>query len=96
MKAILAMLALVMLGAPAAMAQPMPIPPPQAEFGPPPPPPGAAFVLEPGHWQWNGFRYVWVGRHWIHRGRGYTHFVPGHWANGPYGPPHWVPEHWGH
>ena len=56
------------LASAAAVAQPLPyapIPPLQIEPGPPPPPPGPAarYVLEPGHWHWNGGRYVWVPRH---------------------------------
>ena len=75
-----------------AMAQPA-FPPPPVEDGPMPPPPGPApgFVVEPGHWQWNGARYVWVHRHWIPVRAGYAHFVPGHW--GPGG--RWIPAHWG-
>ena len=73
-------------------AQPA-FPPPPPEAGPMPPPPGpaAGFVLEPGHWQWNGARYVWVGRHWIAARAGYVHFVPGHWNR--FG--RWIPAHWG-
>ncbi len=90
--AALALLAAAGLAAPAA-AQPA-IPAPQFEAGPPPPPPGppAAFVLEPGHWQWRPrlARYVWVRRHWIPSRPGYAHFVPGHWAGGV-----WIGPHWG-
>jgi hypothetical protein len=97
MKAVLAALALVTVASSAALAQPMPIPPPQAELGPPPPPPGPGpgFVIEPGHWRWNGVRYVWIGRHWIHARPAYVHFIPGHWSNPAFGPPRWIPEHWG-
>jgi hypothetical protein len=85
------------LTAGAAMAQPYaPVPPPQIEAGPPPPAPGAAYVLEPGHWHWNGVRYVWIHRHWVIRQAGWgAHYVPGHWYQGPGGGWHWMPAHWG-
>jgi hypothetical protein len=84
----------------AAVAQPAPyepIPPPQVEAGPPPPIPGppAGYVLEPGHWQWDGVRYAWVPRHWVVRQPGWAHWVPGHWFVGATGIYHWVPGHWG-
>jgi hypothetical protein len=94
MKAILAALAIVTVASSAVLAQPLPIPELRVEIGPPPPPPGPAYVLEPGHWQWVGTRYVWVGRHWIRRRPDYVHFIPGHWQNTPYGP-RWIREHWG-
>src|SRR5271156_1056396 len=77
-----------------AMAQPyQPVPPPQDEAGPPPPAPGPRYVLEPGHWRWNGVRYVWIGRHWVFRQPGWgAHYVPGHWSR--FGGWHWVPAHW--
>jgi hypothetical protein len=95
MRVLLAGLALVTVMSTAAMAQPAAIPPPQFEAGPPPPPPGPPerFVMEPGHWHWNGYRYVWIHRHWIPAGPGYVHFIPGHWSGGPY--PRWIPAHWG-
>jgi hypothetical protein len=81
------------LTVPAAAQPAFPAPPP--ELGPPPPPPGPPerFVIEPGHWHWNGYRYVWVHRHWIAVRPGYAHFVPGHWAPTP-GGPRWIPSHW--
>lgn len=92
------LVASTLLASGAAMAQPAPyepIPPPQVEAGPPPVAPGAGYILEPGHWQWNGVRYVWVGRHWILGRPGWTHWVPGHWRVGAFGRWHWVPGHWG-
>ena len=89
--AVLAAVSASVLPLPAA-AQPA-FPPPPDEGGPPPPPPGppAGFVLEPGHWQWNGARYIWIGRHWIPTRPGYVHFIPGHWGFGG----RWIPAHWG-
>ncbi len=74
-----------------AAAQPA-FPPPPPEIGEPPPPPGppARFVLEPGHWRWNGVRYVWIPRHWIGARIGYGRFIPGHWRGGIWIEPHWV------
>jgi hypothetical protein len=45
--------------------------------GPPPPPrvervtvsPGPNYVRVPGHWRWNGRRYVWIDGHWAVRRR---------------------------
>ena len=38
-----------------------PPPPPPAEAVPPPPPGAVPRAWRPGHWRWNGARYVWVG-----------------------------------
>jgi hypothetical protein len=91
MKALLGALAILLTATTLASAQPgFPPPPPEAEA---PPPPGAhGWVLEPGHWHWNGATYVWVHRHWIHEHVGW-HFVPGHWRPSPHGPV-WVAAHW--
>lgn len=32
----------------------------------PPPPPGY-YVWRPGHWRWNGYRYVWARGHYVIR-----------------------------
>lgn len=52
-------------------------PPPPVIVGPPPPPapiveavpppPAAFYVWRPGHWRWNGFRYVWIRGHYVAR-----------------------------
>ena len=74
-----------------ASAQPAyPPAPPDVVLGPPPGP-AAGYVVEPGHWQWTGGRYVWVPRHWIATRAGYGHFIPGHWNR--FG--RWIPAHWG-
>ncbi|MCB8877180.1 hypothetical protein [Acidisoma silvae] len=68
-----------------------PMPPPPFERRPPPPPPG--MIWEPGHYRWDGYRYVWVGGHFRRGGPGYRQFVPGHWAwRG--GRQVWIPQHW--
>lgn len=40
-------------------------PPPVAEVVPPPP--AAYYVWRPGHWRWNGFRWVWIRGHYAAR-----------------------------
>ncbi|HVY16257.1 MAG TPA: hypothetical protein VHB27_13615 [Rhodopila sp.] len=79
-----------------AIAQPppgyAPIPPPRHEVVPPPPP-GGRVVWEPGHWHWDGVRYVWIGGHYVERRPG--HWVPGHWVWAPrQGRWVWAPAHW--
>lgn len=57
--------------------------------------PSPRHVWQPGHWQWNGYNYIWVRGHYIiveprfrHR-----HWVHGHWEQGPNGW-YWVPAGW--
>jgi hypothetical protein len=86
-------------GMTAAQAQPAPpplpygpIPAPRVEVVPVPPP-GRRVVWEPGHWHWNGIRYVWIGGRYIPFRRRYVHYVPGAWVwRGRWV---WVPAHWG-
>ena len=70
-----------------------PVPPPRYE--PPPPPPPRHMVWEPGHWHWNGVRYVWVQGRYVPRQPTSGQYVPGHWAfdrrTGQYV---WRPAHW--
>jgi len=79
-----------------ALAQPYAPPPLPPESGVPPPIPGPRghFELIPGHWRWDGVRYVWEPRHWIARAAGFAHWVPGHWGTGPYGRWIWIEGHW--
>ena len=53
-------------------AEPVPVaaappPPPPVYVEQPPPPPAAAYVWRPGHWRWNGVRYVWIRGHYVLR-----------------------------
>ena len=41
---------------------PYPPPPPRVEYRPPGPPFPAVWV--PGHWRWNGYRYIWIRGHY--------------------------------
>lgn len=82
-----------------AAAQPMPpyppgwrpVPPPRSEYVPPRP--GAAYVWVPGHWHWNGYRYIWIGGRYVVRQSGWHHWVDGHWAV-IHGRWTWIPGHW--
>ncbi len=42
-----------------------PPPPPVVEAVPPPP--AAYYVWRPGHWRWNGVRWVWIRGHYVAR-----------------------------
>ncbi len=81
------------MSAGSALAQPAyaPIPPPRAEVVPPPP--GGHAVWVPGHWRWNGVRYVWLRGRYLIRPARYTAWEPEHWAlrGGVWV---WVPGHW--
>ena len=79
-------------GVPTAQAQGYPpLPPPRYEQIPPPP--GGQFAWQPGHWRWNGYRYVWFPGRYIPGGPHFAHFIPGHWAL-RYGQWVWIPQHW--
>ena len=80
-----------------AIAQPPPpyppVPPPRYEAVPPPP--DARYVWVPGHWHWNGYRYVWFGGRYEIRQAGWGHYVHGRWAwNARVGQWVWRPAHW--
>jgi hypothetical protein len=88
---------LVTIGA--ANAQPLPppnyapIPPPRVEVVPPPP--GGRVIWEPGHWHWNGYRYIWIGGRYVQTRPAYRHYVEGRWVWAPYqGRYVWSPAHW--
>jgi hypothetical protein len=86
------------IGMGSAVAQPPPPPPPgppPAQYEAVPPPPGARVIWEPGHWHWNGVRYVWFGGHYVERRPEYGHYVPGHWRWAPgLGRYEWIGAHW--
>src|SRR3954469_5818613 len=58
-----------------------PIPPPRAEVVPRPP--HGRVVWEPGHWHWDGFRYVWIGGRYVERGPRHGHYAEGRWIWAP-------------
>jgi hypothetical protein len=77
-----------------AIAQPPvpygPVPPPRYE---PVPAPRRGYYWEPGHWHWNGNRYVWFGGHYVGGPPRPGPYIPGHWQwNGVRYI--WVPAHW--
>ena len=53
-------------------------PPPRAEFQPPPP--NERAVWDPGHWNWNGREYAWIGGRYIERPNVAMRWEPGHWV----------------
>ena len=55
-----------------------PIPPPRPEVVPPPP--RERMVWEPGHWHWNGYRYIWIGGRYIPVQAHHREYIPGAWA----------------
>ncbi len=86
---------LVGLGVGTAAAQPPipygPVPPPRLE---PVPPPRVGYYWQPGHWHWNGYRYVWIGGRWVVGPARAGVWIPGHWQWNGYRYV-WVPAHWG-
>jgi hypothetical protein len=93
-------IAVFLIGVGSAVAQPppppatyAPIPPPRAETVPPPP--GRRMLWEPGHWHWNGVRYIWIDGRYIPRQPHYGRYVEGRWAWAPHQNRWiWVPAHW--
>ncbi len=70
-----------------------PVPPPRYERMPPPP--GGRYIWVPGHWQWNGYRYAWIGGRYDVRQPGWGHYVSGRWVwHGGAGRWVWRPAHW--
>ena len=79
-----------------------PAPPPPRAHGPAPPL-GPRQAWSPGHWHWNGMRYVWRPGRIVYRAPGGHRWVPGHWARtrppgappgAPPGSRAWRPGHW--
>ena len=86
-----------LIGIGSAVAQPpptyAPVPAPRVEHVPPPP--GPHMVWEPGHWHWDGVRYVWFGGRYVETRPHYHHWVEGHWVWRPHeGHYVWAPAHW--
>jgi hypothetical protein len=72
-------------------------PPPRAEVIPPPP--DAIAQWQPGHWGWDGARWVWIaGRFEIPPAEAQTsgwHWIPGQWVQRADGSWVWSGGHWG-
>jgi hypothetical protein len=89
----------VLIGAGSAAAQPppppnyAPIPPPRREVVPPLP--GRTVIWQPGHWHWDGYRYIWINGRYVERRPQYGRYVEGHWVWAPKaGGWVWRPAHW--
>ncbi len=76
----------------AAVEQPgyPPIPPPRVEVVPAPRP---GYIWRPGHWRWDGGRYLWVPGAYLLRQHGWHAWVEGHWAMRG-GRWVWIEPHW--
>ena len=75
---------------------PQPAPPPATapeEYAPPAPPgpPEASYWVR-GHWDWNGYQYVWVSGHYMQRPVG-LYWEPGRWVARD-GQWVWIGGHW--
>ena len=85
----------LLLCAAPAFAQPYPyyppVPPPRYEVVPVAPP--GSLIWQPGHWQWSGRGYVWVGGRYVQRFPHYAQYTPGHWVRRG-GAWVWAPAHW--
>ncbi len=99
MKWLVGCAAVFLLAIGSASAQPpppgyAPIPPPRRDVVPPPP--SSRVVWEPGHWYWNGVRYIWIDGHYVdQRGHG-GRYIEGRWVRAPHrGRWIWRPAHWG-
>jgi len=55
--------------------------------------PGPGYIWQGGYWRWDGYRYVWIGGHYVTAPYGGAVWVPGHWRHAPGGWA-WVPGHW--
>jgi len=77
MRRLAATMAVCLLGIGSAMAQPPPpAGPPPMRYEAVPAPRGERFVWEPGHWHWNGARYVWFGGRYVERRLGRARNIP--------------------
>ena len=93
---LLALVGAPLLGGLPACAQPAPpyppVPPPRTEVLPPIP--RERMAWQPGHWQWDGREYVWVGGRWIEHPVPGLQWAPGHWAWRAGAGWVWVEGHW--
>lgn len=89
---------LIGIGLGSARAQPpppgyAPIPPPRSEIVPPPP--RGRVVWQPGHWHWDGFRYVWIAGRYVERRPHFGRYAEGRWVWAPRaGRWVWRPAQW--
>ena len=70
-----------------------PIPPLREEVVPALP--GPRVVWQPGHWHWDGYRYVWFRGHYVERRPHYARYAEGRWIWATrQGRWIWRPAHW--
>lgn len=68
--------------------------PPPAQVEVIPPAPAATAYWEPGHWNWTGEGWAWVGGSYVTRPMPTAAWVPGQWVMQPGGGYVWVAGHW--
>ncbi len=68
-------------------------PPIREEVVPPPPGPAEVSIWTPGHWEWNGRSYFWVGGHYVERPEPGLFWEPGRWT-ARHGHWEWIGGHW--
>ena len=78
---------------PPVVVAPGPPPPLRHEIVPPPPGPSGLAVWVPGHWEWSGRSYFWVGGHYVERPEVGLIWEPGRWI-GRHGHWEWRGGHW--
>jgi hypothetical protein len=78
---------------PPVVIAPGPPPPIREEVIPPPPGSPEVTVWAPGHWEWSGRSYFWVGGHYVERPEPGLVWVPARWAE-RHGRWEWVGGHW--
>lgn len=66
-------------------------PAPLSERVPPRPAPQAYW--QPGHWTWNGVRWVWRKGYYVEPPKTATAWIPGHWDEGAAGYT-WIKGRW--
>jgi len=69
------------------------IAPPAPIVEPVPAPPVVGYAWRPGHWRWNGVRYVWLPGRYMAPPRVGAVWMAGHWSARAAGWV-WVPGHW--
>ncbi|MBV8911976.1 MAG: YXWGXW repeat-containing protein [Acetobacteraceae bacterium] len=70
-----------------------PVPPIPAENVPAPPVSRTTLIWQPGHYDWTGQSYLWIGGRWVERAGHGALWQDGYWEQTPRGPV-WVPAHW--
>jgi WXXGXW repeat (2 copies) len=69
------------------------VPAPRAELVPVPPRSSVPLIWQPGHYDWDGARFLWVPGRWVDRAGHGTLWQDGYWRREGSGYV-WVPAHW--